>query len=594
MAQAAHNLGDLPEWALDDLYRGPEDPAVARDLTALEKEVADFAAAHAGKVTQLDGEGLARAITVYETLQERAGKLSSFAGLLFAGDSTDAANAKFYADMQGRLTGLAGQTLFFEHELNDLTDEALEAACAASPALARYRPWLRRLRTLRPYRLSQDLERLSLEHGQTGNAAWTRLFDQTMAGLQIEIGSTSQTLVEASNRLSDPERPVREAAARAIEAEARRNHPLLGLVFNTLIKDKAIDDRWRKLEGPTQARHLSNDVDGEVVEALAEAVKAAYAPISHRYYAWKAKALGFERLAHWDRLAPLPDHDDRTIPWSQAQEIVLEAFGRFSPRMAELGARFFECSWIDAPPRAGKAGGAFSHPTVPSAHPYILLNYQGRTRDVMTLAHELGHGVHQLLAAEQGLLLSSTPLTLAETASVFGEMLTFQALLDRESDPARRRHLLAAKIEDKIGTVVRQIAFYEFEKAAHLAARDGELRPEDFDRLWRETQEAALGPAMDLDGYDGFWCLVPHFIHAPFYVYAYAFGDGLVNVLYDLYADSDDMFVDRYLGLLAAGGARRYDEALAPFGLDARDPAFWARGLGVIGRMLDQLEDMDG
>lgn len=594
MSDAANALVDLPTWSLDDLYTGLDDPKLEADSAQLAADVEAFEAALAGHVAALDGPALGQAIERYEALEERAGRLSSFAGLIFAADSTDAATTKFYADMQALLTRLASTLLFFEHELNDISDETLQAAYEASATLARYRPWLRRLRTFRPYRLAQDLERLSLERSQTGNAAWVRLFDQTMAAMRVSVDGRDVTQVEAMDQLTHADRPAREAAAKGLAEQAERQAPLLALIFNTVIKDKAIDDRWRGLKHPTHARHLFNDVDPEVVEALAQAVKDAYPRLSHRYYAWKSRALGLEPLAYWDRLAPPPGEDSRIIPWQEAREMVLGAFARFSPQMADLGRQFFTEGWIDAPSRPGKSGGAFSHPTVPSAHPYILLNYRGKARDVMTLAHELGHGVHQMLAGKQGLLLSQTPLTLAETASVFGEMLTFQTLLAQETDPARRRHLLAAKIEDKISTAVRQIAFYEFEKAAHEAAQGGELTPEDFGRIWRETQDAALGPAINLEGYDGFWALVPHFIHVPFYVYAYAFGEGLVNVLYDLYAQSDAGFVERYLTLLADGGARRYDAALEPFGLDPRDPAFWARGLDVIERMLNELEEQDG
>ncbi|MGF1456568.1 MAG: M3 family oligoendopeptidase [Alphaproteobacteria bacterium] len=594
MSLAADALADLPTWSLDDLYTGLHDPRLEAEAKGLAKDAASFEADLAGRVVTLEPAALAEAVQRYEALEERAGRLSSYAGLVFATDSTDAPTAKFYADMQAGLTTLASKLLFFEHELNDIDDDTLDAAFAQSPALERYRPWLRRLRTFRPFRLDQDLERLSLERSQTGNAAWVRLFDQTTAAMRVCVDGQDMTQVEAMDQLSHPDRGAREAAAKGLAQQAERQAPLFALIFNTLVKDKAIDDRWRGLQAPTHARHLANDVDPEVVEALATAVKDAYPRLSHRYYAWKGRALGLEPLAYWDRLAPPPGEDNRIIPWGEARDVILDAFGGFSPQMADLGRRFFDQAWIDAPSRPGKAGGAFAHPTVPSAHPYILLNYRGKARDVMTLAHELGHGVHQILAGGQGLLLSQTPLTLAETASVFGEMLTFQALLERETDPMRRRHLLAAKIEDKISTAVRQIAFYEFEKAVHDSARGGELTPEDFNRLWRETQDAALGPAIDLEGYDGFWALVPHFIHVPFYVYAYAFGEGLVNVLYDLYAESDPGFVDRYLRLLADGGARRYDAALEPFGLDARDPAFWARGLDVIERMLNELEEQDG
>ncbi len=590
----ALDMDSLPEWRLDDLYAGLDDPRIQADLAALEADIEAFAKEFAGTLPSVAADGtLGGAVMRYEAIEERIGRLGSFAGLVFTTKSSDPARAKFYADMQNRLTTLSSGLLFFEHELNDIDDEVLEQALKTSAHLAKYRPWLRRLRLLRPYRLSQDLERLSLERSQTARTAWTRLFDQTIAGLRVTVDGEKLTLVEATDRLTDPDRSRREASAKAIADGAAENHDLFALIFNTIVKDQAIDDRWRGLASPTEGRHLSNDVDGEVVEALSSAVQDAYGRLSHRFMAWKAKAMGLERMKYWDRIAPLPGGDTAVIPWDEARDRVLGAFGRFSPTMADIGARFFDKGWIDAPARPGKSGGAFAHPTVPSVHPYILLNYRGKSRDVMTLAHELGHGVHQTLAAEQGLMLSNTPLTLAETASVFGEMLTFRALLDSETDPARRRFLLASKVEDKLGTVVRQIAFYEFEKAVHFAVRDGELTPDEFGRLWRQTQDAALGPIIDLEGYEGYWSLVPHFIHTPFYVYAYAFGDGLVNALYDLYDQSSEGFVERYMELLRAGGTKRYDEALKPFGLDARDPAFWNRGLDLIERMIDELEAMD-
>ncbi len=601
-AQAGSATDDLPSWSLDDLYKSLEDPAIAADLDRLTRETQAFAQRYQGKTAALiesaasaeaGGAALLEAIAQYEAISDLSGRLGSYASLIFAANNSDPQRAKFYADTQSKLTELAASLLFFEHELNDIGDEALEAALNGS-GLARYRSWLRQLRALKPYRLSQELERFSLERDQTASTAWTRLYDQTLSDLRVEVDGKPLTLVEAMDLFSDLDRARRQAAAEAVKAVCERNAPLFGLLFNTLVKDKAIEDRWRGLDHPTRSRHLSNDVDGEVVEALAAAVRESYPRLSHRYYAWKAKALGFDKLAYWDRLAPLEEKKEPEIPWDGARAMVLDAFGRFAPVMADTAARFFDHHWIDAVPRTGKSGGAFSHPTVPSAHPYVLLNYQGKARDVMTLAHELGHGVHQCMAAQHGPLLARTPLTLAETASVFGEMLTFRTLLDRETDPARRRLLLAAKVEDKIGTVMRQIAFYEFEKAVHGRARSGELTAEDFNAVWRETQEAALGPAVDVAGYDSYWCLVPHFIHVPFYVYAYAFGDGLVNALYDIYEQGDEGFVERYLDLLAAGGTRRYDEALKPFGLDPKDPAFWTRGLDLIGRLMSELEETDG
>jgi oligoendopeptidase F len=375
----------------------------------------------------------------------------------------------------------------------------------------------------------------------------------------------------------------------------RQNLRLFTLIMNTLVKEKEIDDRWRKYPTPQAIRHLANQVEPEVVDALARAVRAAYPRLSHRYYAMKAKWLGLEKLEFWDRNAPLPTADDRKIPWAEAQDMVLSAYADFAPRMADLARPFFEDGWIDAPVKPGKAPGAFAHPTVSDAHPYVLLNYLGKTRDVMTLAHELGHGVHQRLAAEQGELLSRTPLTLAETASVFGEMLTFQRLLKAQTDPAREKALLAGKVEDMLNTVVRQMAFYEFESRVHSARREGELTADQLGEIWMAVQSESLGPAITLgDGYETYWTYIPHFIHTPFYVYAYAFGDGLVNALYAVYREAPEGFQDRYFALLRAGGTKGHRELLAPFGLNAADPDFWAKGLGMIGDMIDELERLDG
>jgi oligoendopeptidase F len=402
------------------------------------------------------------------------------------------------------------------------------------------------------------------------------------------------TLEPTLNKLQDPDGAVRKEAALALGDTLRANLRIFTLITNTLAKDKEISDRWRGFKDVADARHLSNRVEPEVVAAMVEAVRAAYPRLSHRYYRLKAKWFGVEALPYWDRNAPLPKVEQRTIPWAQARDTVLEAYNAFSPDMAGIARKFFDGGWIDAPTRPGKAPGAFAHPTVPSAHPYVLVNYQGKPRDVMTLAHELGHGVHQVLAAPNGALMAPTPLTLAETASVFGEMLTFRRLLSQTTDPTQRRAMLAAKVEDMINTVVRQIAFYSFERKVHLARAGGELTAEQINELWMSVQSESLGPAITLDkGYEPFWAYIPHFIHSPFYVYAYAFGDCLVNSLYGVYARAESGFVERYFALLSAGGSKPYGELLKPFGLDASDPGFWQIGLGMIEGMIAELEAME-
>ncbi len=583
-------LGALPEWDLADLYPGRDSPELTRDLADLAAAAAAFRARYRGRLGELSGAALGEAVAGYERLQELAGRIMSYAELMRAGNVADPEIARFFQTMHERTTAVSTDLLFFTLDLNRLEEGELDAK-AADPALAHYRPWLRDLRAQRPHQLGDDIEKLLLEKSVAGRAAWMRLFDETIADLRFPFRGRELTEPEAMHLLSDPDGAVRREAALSIGEVLGRNGRLFALITNTLAKDKEIEDRWRHFPRPISARNLSNFVEDEVVEALISAVRASYPDLSHRYYRLKARWFGVEALPFWDRNAPLPGDDDRAVAWPEARDTVLAAYRAFSPELAAVGERFFAARWIDAPVRPGKAPGAFAHPTVPSAHPYLLLNYQGRTRDVMTLAHELGHGVHQVLAAGQGTLMADTPLTLAETASVFGEMLTFRALLGAESDPGRRRIMLAGKVEDMLNTVVRQIAFATFETRVHDERREAELTAERLCEIWLEVQRDSLGPALRLDdAYRYYWSYIPHFIHSPFYVYAYAFGDCLVNSLYAAYEDAHHGFAERYLNLLRAGGTLRHKELLAPFALDAADPALWSKGLGVIARFIDELE----
>jgi oligoendopeptidase F len=588
-ASSRQSADGLPSWDLTDLYPAPDSPAVEADFAKAEQAAQVFAAAHQGKLAAASGGALATAIGEYERIEEILGRLMSYAQLLFAADSNNAEIGRFYQTVSERVTVISSRLLFFTLELNRLDDAVLDQK-AADPALARWRPWLRDLRVFRPHQLADDLEKLLHEKEVTGRSAWSRLFDETVAAMRVPVGGEELTVSAALNKLSNADRSVREAAGRAIGEAFGGNIRLFSLVTNTLAKDKAIVDTWRHYPRPGSYRNRSNMVEDAVVDALVTAVRADFPRLAHRYYLMKAKWLGLPKLQYWDRNAPLPDDDDRSIGWNDARERVLTAYGAFSPELAEVGKRFFDRPWIDATLKPGKAGGAFAHPTVPSAHPYLLLNYHGRTRDVMTLAHELGHGVHQVLAAEQGYLMSGTPLTLAETASVFGEMLTFRALLDA-ADPKRRRIMLAAKVEDMLNTVVRQVAFYHFETLLHDERRSGELVPDRIGELWMQVQTESLGPAFEFTPeYGVFWAYVPHFIHSPFYVYAYAFGDCLVNALYSVFQAGHPGFQAKYLNMLRAGGTKRHKELLAPFGLDASDPAFWKKGLDVIAGFIDELE----
>jgi oligoendopeptidase F len=591
-------LAALPEWNLADLYAGPDSPKLKADLGTSERAADAMQERYAGKLVALldGGQGgvqLAQAVREFEALNDIMGRIVSYASLLYAADTSDPKRQKFFGDIQEKITTISSKLLFFPLELNRLDDAQFETAMAKSE-LGHYRPWLEDLRKEKPFQLEDKLEQLFHEKAVTARGAWDRLFNETMTSLRFETDGEKLSLEPTLNRLLDQDETKRREAAEALARVFKDNVRLFTLITNTLAKDKEISDRWRGFVDVADSRHLANRVEKEVVDALVAAVREAYPRISHRYYAMKARWLGRKTLAYWDRNAPLPEEPKQVIGWDDAQKTVLAAYGDFSPRMAEIAGQFFAKGWIDAPVREGKSPGAFSHPTVPSAHPYILLNYQGKPRDVMTLAHELGHGVHQVLANVQGPLMAPTPLTLAETASVFGEMLTFRKLLDQVPSPRERKALLAAKVEDMINTVVRQIAFYSFERKVHTERREGELTSERLGEIWLDVQRESLGPAIELKpGYEAFWCYIPHFIHAPFYVYAYAFGDCLVNSLYAVYEKADKGFAERYLDMLAAGGTKHHKELLKPFGLDASDPNFWSMGLKVIEGLIDELEAMD-
>ena len=579
----------LPEWNLGHLYAGPEAPALKADLKRVRDRAQAFGRSFKGRIADLDGAAVGAAIADYEAITELLWRISSYAQLLFASDKSDAKIAKFYQTILEELNDVSKETLFFTLEINRL-DDAVLARQMKDPAAARFAPWIRDLRAFKDHELSDELERLFHEKSVTAGSAWVRLFDETLAAARFPVAGKSLTLSEGLNLLSHRDPKRRRAAGLAVGRGLGEKSRLFGLVFNTLIKDKAIEDDWRHYPRPISYRNLSNYVEDEVVDALIGAVKSSYKDLGHRYYRLKAKWLGVKRLASWDRLAPLPDADDRRYAWPEAKELVLSAYRGFEPTLADLADQFFAGRWIDAAPRAGKDSGAFCHSTVPSVHPYVLLNFHGRARDVATLAHELGHGVHQMLAASQGTLMASTPLTLAETASVFGEMLAFQAMLDRETNPKRRRVLLASKVEDMLNTVVRQIAFCEFETRLHAERKTGELLPERIGEIWLDVQSESLGPAFRFDeDYRHYWSYVSHFVHSPFYVYAYAFGDCLVNSLYALFRSSHPGFQAKYLDMLRAGGTKRHKELLAPFGLDAGNPGFWRQGLGVISGFIDEL-----
>ncbi|MBL4875871.1 MAG: M3 family oligoendopeptidase, partial [Cohaesibacteraceae bacterium] len=576
--ERAKNLNALPEWDLGDLYRGIKSTELQADLEKARTDAANFADKYKSKLADCleDGLKLSEAIISYEKLDDALGKIISFAMLVYTGNTVDPERARFFGDMQAAITEISSDLLFFTLEMNRLDDQALEKAIVSCKALEHYRPWIEDLRVEKPYQLDDQLEKLFHEKAMTGHAAWNRLFDDTIAGLRFEVDGEELALEQTLNLLVDRDEVCRRKASEAMGKTFEKNLGIFSLVTNTLAKDKQISDTWRGFTDVADSRHLANRVEGEVVNALVASVEQSFPKLSHRYYALKSKWFGMEALNHWDRNAPLPDVPAEKIGWEEAKHIVLDAYSGFAPEMASIAQRFFDENWIDAPVRKGKAPGAFAHPTVPSVHPYVLLNYQGKPRDVMTLAHELGHGIHQVLAGEQGALMAPTPLTLAETASVFGEMLTFKSLLAKTTNVAERRALIAGKVEDMLNTVVRQVAFYLYERKVHNARRIGELTASEISKLWMSVQADSLGPSVRLGpGYENYWVYVPHFIHSPFYVYAYAFGDCLVNSLYAVYEQSGSGFEQKYMDMLRAGGTKHHKDLLAPFGLDASKPDFW-------------------
>jgi len=592
-SSGSKDLGNLPEWDLSDLYSSQNAPELSRDLQFLDQECASFAANYEGKLANLDAAEMLACVLRNEHINTIAGRIMSFAGLRYYQLTIDGDRTKFMSDMQEKITNFTTPLVFFTLELNRIDDATLQALLDANSALARYQPVFDRIRAMKPYQLSDELEKFLHDLGVVGDA-WERLFDETIAGLSFEIDGESLGIESTLNLLTDPDRAQREKGAVELARVFGDTVKTFARVHNTQAKEKEILDRWRGMPTPQTGRHLSNHVEPEVVEALRNAVVTAYPKLSHRYYELKRKWLGLDVMQVWDRNAPLPMETNKIVGWEEAQKTVMQAYGDFDPRMADLAEPFFSKGWIDAAVKPGKAPGAFAHPTVTDVHPYVMLNYLGKPRDVMTLAHELGHGVHQVLAAGQGEMLSSTPLTLAETASVFGEMLTFRKMLDGAQDAAERKVMLAGKVEDMINTVVRQIAFYDFECKLHDARAQGELTPDDINALWMSVQGESLGPAFEfMDGYETFWAYIPHFVHSPFYVYAYAFGDGLVNALYAVYQEQPEGFQEKYFDMLKAGGSKHHKELLAPFGLDASDPTFWDKGLSMISDMIDELEAME-
>jgi len=584
---------EAPLWDLTDLYASRDDAKVAADLEKARGLVEALNGLKgrlaADQDAQALGEALDRAIQLYEQASDVLGALGAYAFLSASTARDDATAQGFEADVREKITAIATPTVWLTLEINQIDDAALEAALIAHAGAARWRPWLRRVRAMKPHELSAELETFIAERGPI-TAQWPRLFDEQLAALRAKAGHEELTLAEALNRLSDAKPARRKAAAEGLSEALAARAPTLALVLNTVAADKAMEDRWRGFKRPADSRHLGNEVDGEAVDAMAEAVAAAYPRLSHRYYALKAKAMGKARLDHWDRNAPIETTAPRAFTWTQGREIVLDSFSDLGGDFADRAGGFFDKPWIDGRARPGKQSGAYAHPVTADRHPYVFLNWMGERRDVLTLAHELGHGVHQTLAADQGTLLADTPLTLAETASIFAEGLTFDRLLATAPKP-EQRGLLAGRIEDGLNTVVRQIAFHRFETRFHDERLQGEVSQQRINQLWLEEMGASLGPSVKLNpGYEHWWAYVSHFVHSPFYVYAYAFGDLLVAALMEARRNDPAGFTPLYRELLAGGGSRTYVEALKPFGLDPRDPAFWSVGCQRLERLVDQFE----
>ena len=587
-------LGDLPEWDLSDLYTDPSEKAIETDLKSVQNLSNSFALKYENSLSELSASEMLVCLKAQEKLTGLMGRLLAFAALRYYQVTTDVSRTKLLSDIQEKITKFSSKIVFFSLEFNLLDDDHLKAMLIESPDLSRYKTAFDRMRAMKPYQLSDELEKFLHDQSVVGATAWNRLFDETIISLKFNINKKDLSLEEVLNLLTDNSRKNREKAARSLSNVLKQNITLFSRITNTLAKEKSIEDKWRKFPNPQFARHLANDVEEVVVDALRDAVVESYSTTSHRYYKLKAKWLGLKKLEVWDRNAPLPQNEEQVISWSDARDIVSSAYTEFDPRMKDLIQPFFDKGWIDAAVKPGKAPGAFSHPTVTDVHPYILLNYLGKPRDVMTLAHELGHGVHQSLSSSQGEILANTPLTLAETASVFGEMLTFQKMLSISKGEFNRKQLLAGKVEDMINTVVRQISFYDFECRLHHERQIGELTPNQINTIWLDVSKESLGPIFKyMKGYENFWAYVPHFIHSPFYVYAYAFGDGLVNALYSIYKLGNIQFEDKYFDLLSSGGSKHHTELLKPFGLNASDPTFWSKGLNLISSMIDELEELE-
>ena len=588
----SNNKNELPLWDLSEIYKDIKDPMIKNDLKDIRNLSKDFLKKWKGKIKDLNSEEFVDCIDQYQNLNEKIYKIGTHSNLIFATNMEDPEISRYNSSISDEVTEIFSSLIFVTLELSKINDDTINEWVLNDEA-KHWLPYLTILRKRNPYLLDPLVEEILIEKSATGRSAWVRLFDETSAALRFPFKTEMVSEAEILNYLSDIDPEKRKIAGKSLSQTLEKNKRIFGMILNVISRDRYIEDNKRGFKRIVSSRNLDNDVEDEVVDALVKTVDEAMPQLTHRYYKWKAKQFGKSKIDWWDRNAPLPQTSDRSIEWSEAKSIVLESFASFHPEIARLANLFFENNWIDADVRKGKASGAFAHPSIPSLHPYVLLNYQGKIRDVMTLAHELGHGVHQILAAKNGLLMSETPLTVAETASVFGEMLVFRKLLE-ESNHEQKKQLLAGKIEDMLNTVARQIGFHQFEVKFHEARIKSELTPDEIGDIWMETQSHAVGPYVNLtEDYKVLWGYIPHFVHTPFYVYAYAFGDSLVNALWHAYQNTDKQsFSEKYIAMLSAGGTKSHNDLLKPFNLSAYDKSFWQKGISMISGLMDELESL--
>ena len=577
-----------PQWNLKEFYDSYKSEKIETDIEKIRSSTINFNKKYKNTLKNLSNKKIIQSIKEFEKIEERIGKLKSYIYLIYCTNQLDTEIVAFYQKVNEQLTNIDSNLLFFCLELNSLSEKKINVLEGN-----RFFVWLKNLRKFKNYQKKEEIEKILLDKNLTSSNSWIRLFDQTMAGIKFSFKNKNLNESEILNLLSSSNSSTRKLAAKSFSSGLKSNINIFSIITNTLSKDLDIDREIRGFKFSESFRHLNNQVEKKDVDCLTETVIENYKTLSHRYYRYKAKKFNVSKLEYWDRNAPYPNQKEIKINWNEAKKIVLEAYSRFDIRVSDIANEFFEKSWIDAKVVKGKTSGAFSHPTVPSSHPFILLNFQNKLRDVMTLAHELGHGVHQYLANKQGYLLSDTPLTIAETASVFGEMLTFQSILKNCKTETDKKNILRSKIEDMLNTVVRQISFFTFERLLHEQRISGELTVDQINNIWMETQSKSLGKAIKLnDDYKYLWSYIPHFIHSPFYVYAYAFGDCLVNSLYAKYEQGQEDFNNKYIDLLKSGGSKNYKVLLRDFNLDPEKKEFWQDGLNIIKNMIDELEQL--